>query len=103
MAMKIRHIKGFKYVFVHCTCHPTALVFRVSSAAGGIKHLRLRTQSQELDQRAAVINACSGKVSQGLHAHPSIPGQFYYVVGSSVLAVFEVRAIAAACLRTSCK
>lgn len=68
--MKIKHMKGFKYV------------------QGG----------SFLSQKTTTTNMLasdnlhrSGRLHGGLHAHPSIPGQFYYVVGSSVLAVFEVR------------
>lgn len=35
-------------------------------------------------------SCCSGRLAGALHAHPDAPGQFYYVVGSSILAVFEV-------------
>lgn len=33
----------------------------------------------------------SGSLSGGLAAHPTVPGQLFYAVGSNVVAMFEVR------------
>lgn len=32
----------------------------------------------------------SGRIRRALQAHPSVPGQFFYVVGSTPIAVFDV-------------
>lgn len=57
-----------------------------------VLHTHHAVQTHATKRHACGLNfayLCSGTVAGGLQADPNIPGQFYYVVGSSALAVFE--------------
>lgn len=82
MAMQIRHIKGYKYV----------LAPAVNSSCVQHNQHAQHNQSCTCMTKPVLVCLCSGRITGSLSAHPEVPGQLFYVVGSSVVTMFEVRA-----------
>jgi hypothetical protein len=82
MAMQIRHIKGYK-----CVLAPP-----VNNCCVQHTQYPQHNQSWACLTKPIVFCLCSGRITGSLSAHPEVPGQLFYVVGSSVVTMFEVRA-----------